>query len=449
MRSLHSYYSGLTRETIMDPAFDRPEIVISGITFQNGEDEYHSGGLVIEAYNYAVTVKDCIIKNNSSDSGIGGGLSIIAPFNLTIENNQILGNILRPQWISWGTPENPQEGWDCRGGGLSVRDAWNGYLIRNNIVADNVAEGSSSKGGGMWLPSLCSSPIPGSLINNTICRNSAWQGGGLHFSDIPLGRFNLYNNIIRSNNANSGDGSDDLFFAAPPDLSENWLPTFSLFNNNYSRALGTSAYSGDNMDEDPRFVDPDHQNYHLAADSPMRDRGRNAVPDPPGLPEYDYEGQARVNGDVVDIGADEYHRAMPLKRKRHAILRIWCNGRHGAVLVKPASMVKMMISLVANDDKGKPSKVFIIMSSAAGRYFLSKKRWTQKRAIYYDGPLKDIPPTDLPIPLPLTEKGTYTFWFGVEFEDRLEITAIGKRSLLVQLSDTVICHPLIRTRKLR
>ena len=90
--SLHPNYTDLPYETVSDPEFDRPQIVVSGITIQNGDYEHLSGGLDIYAHKYDVTVKDCIIKNNSSGEGRGGGLSITAAFNLALENNQIYDN---------------------------------------------------------------------------------------------------------------------------------------------------------------------------------------------------------------------------------------------------------------------------------------------------------------------------------------------------------------------
>ena len=73
-----------------------------------------------------------------------------------------------------------------------------------------------------------------------------------------------------------------------------------------------SGYPGEgNIDEDPLFVDAYNGDFHLGAGSPCIDAGTNDAPDPPGLPEYDFEGDPRImdgnnDGDpVVDMGVDE------------------------------------------------------------------------------------------------------------------------------------------------
>ena len=54
--------------------------------------------------------------------------------------------------------------------------------------------------------------------------------------------------------------------------------------------------------------------------SPCIDIGTTAVPDPPGLPTTDFEGDLRVLGAAPDIGADEHPYVrriyLPLVTKR-------------------------------------------------------------------------------------------------------------------------------------
>lgn len=447
--SLHPSHTDLPYETVMDPEFDRPRIVVSGITFQNGDYEYESGGLNIDAYYYAVTVKDCIIRNNSSGSSRGGGLSISGAFNLVIENNQILDNTIRERLITRGTHDDPVTAMESRGGGIFVWNAWNGVIIRNNIIAGNLAEGDSSEGGGMYLVFGCGKTAQ--LINNTIYRNLANEGGGIHFTDIPSpgGTINLYNNIIYANTATGGVGSADLCFWMHPDIAEGWRITVNAYNNNFSHALGTISASGDNLDTDPLFVDPVADDFHLAPGSPMINAGRNVVPDPPGLPEHDFEGNGRVNGGTPDIGADEYYLGVGGARKMSASLDIRGDGKDGPIVKKPLAKVKLTISLAANDDKGKKSTLSIVMNSPIGRFFLSKKGWIKEKAVYYQGPLKDILPLDLPIPPPLAKEGNYEFWFGMEIQRQMpmQIKTVKKISSKTLLSDSVVFHVAGKNKK--
>ena len=70
--------------------------------------------------------------------------------------------------------------------------------------------------------------------------------------------------------------------------------------------------SGNNVDSNPLLVDPANNDFHLQPTSPMIDAGTTAVPEPPGLPTIDFEGDPRISGVAPDIGADEFVRkAMP------------------------------------------------------------------------------------------------------------------------------------------
>jgi hypothetical protein len=53
---------------------------------------------------------------------------------------------------------------------------------------------------------------------------------------------------------------------------------------------------------DPGFADPVTYDVHLLGTSSCIDAGYDSAPS---LPDFDYEGQPRIIGDHVDIGADE------------------------------------------------------------------------------------------------------------------------------------------------
>jgi hypothetical protein len=53
---------------------------------------------------------------------------------------------------------------------------------------------------------------------------------------------------------------------------------------------------------DPLFVDPLIDDFHLSSSSPCIDIGKN---DANGIPATDFEGDDRIVGDYVDLGADE------------------------------------------------------------------------------------------------------------------------------------------------
>jgi hypothetical protein len=58
-----------------------------------------------------------------------------------------------------------------------------------------------------------------------------------------------------------------------------------------------------NIDEDPLFIDPNNGDYHLRWDSPCVDAGEPGAVG--GTDEVDIDGEPRVMGGRVDMGADE------------------------------------------------------------------------------------------------------------------------------------------------
>ena len=68
--------------------------------------------------------------------------------------------------------------------------------------------------------------------------------------------------------------------------------------------VGEPGYDGinHNISADPQFVNPAAGDYHLAANSPAIDAGNN---NQPGLPAFDIDGDLRIIGLAVDMGADE------------------------------------------------------------------------------------------------------------------------------------------------
>ncbi len=75
-------------------------------------------------------------------------------------------------------------------------------------------------------------------------------------------------------------------------------------NNIYGTLIGTTTSATGNLDVNPRFVFPGGGDFHLLADSPAIDAGLDTLPG--GLPVTDVEGNPRLNGAHVDIGAYEY-----------------------------------------------------------------------------------------------------------------------------------------------
>ena len=79
--------------TISDsnPYLTNSEIIVSGITFRNGNAPNDAGGLNIIAPDYNITVRDCIFINNTG-CGQGGGLYLTSDKSVILENCVAMNN---------------------------------------------------------------------------------------------------------------------------------------------------------------------------------------------------------------------------------------------------------------------------------------------------------------------------------------------------------------------
>lgn len=237
-----------------------------------------------------LNLRNCLLKSNSE-----GGAYLFSPEgHITVERCSFLSN----------TFANGQ------GGGLYAH-TMTSFFLRNCVFIGNQATGDGQgKGGGFYgvFDPVTTEDIE--IVNNTFVDNSsATTGGGIY-----LGMWgntttvSIFNNIIRSNLANEGgNDGDDLYIDTDQvifDLFHNDLGDNAEVASGQSEDLvvtntGNYGYSA-NIAEDPLFGD----GVHLSALSPCINAGNDGAPH---LPPTDYEGEDRIAGPNVDIGADEFH----------------------------------------------------------------------------------------------------------------------------------------------
>ncbi len=205
------------------------------------------------------------------------------------------------------------------GGAGSVLELSNvNLLFSNNIVQQNMAGMFSGignkKGGGLYIDSSGSKL---KLFNNTVYANSsAVEGGGVYIKTDNDQEVTLANNIFWQNytlgNKNSGY---DVY------IDNN--TSVSLLNNDYSYLFVKDndliTLSG-NIDNDPVFENPYTGNLHLSPDSPCIDAG--LVLDDPDFSKIkeDIDGDKRVEGNSVDIGADEFVEGQSKPKDKEIII---------------------------------------------------------------------------------------------------------------------------------
>jgi VWFA-related protein len=178
----------------------------------------------------------------------------------------------------------------------------NGYNYTSTLV-NNRFEGnfSTDQGGGAYLISLTTT-----LTNNSFANNEALHGAGLALElNSETADTDLANNLFWNNAALLS--ADDLWIDNDPDNDGTASP-LELMHNDFDQTQPASlvvtlpiSIDPSNLDAvDPLFAD---DLLHLSDGSPAIDAGNDAASE---LPATDMDGEARILGAAVDIGADEY-----------------------------------------------------------------------------------------------------------------------------------------------
>jgi parallel beta-helix repeat protein len=181
--------------------------------------------------------------------------------------------------------------------------------VRNNFIFNNHIAGIAMGG----YDTERGSTENCTIVNNTLFNNDTQEDGNGEL----LIQFDTRNNVIKNNifyanndqslligniyTQNSGNVIDyNIYFtpAGPNDSEWQWK------NISYQ---GFAAYqAGTGNDAHSQFIDPKLANLslpdlHLQVTSPARNAGQNL----PDVGELDIDGQPRIQGGMVDIGADE------------------------------------------------------------------------------------------------------------------------------------------------
>ena len=173
----------------------------------------------------------------------------------------------------------------------------------NQVTSDPSYPFQDGEGGGIYI-----GPGQVSVINTMITENAAPKSGAIY------GQFTLLGCTVTANETISkcdscgaarmwGTFMNGIIHGnVNGDLGSPFGPT--VLYSNVDTMNGLPFPGEGNINTDPLFVDPDNGDYHLSIDSPCVDAG-----DPEFVPqegETDIDGQPRLVGERVDMGADEF-----------------------------------------------------------------------------------------------------------------------------------------------
>ncbi|MHC4497899.1 MAG: S8 family serine peptidase [Planctomycetota bacterium] len=230
--------------------------IIRGFTITNGRGV--KGG-AIYCERSSPTIDNCRIINCSSVGSLpdAGGLYFYYYCDPVIKNCVISGNS------------------GFRGAGIYFYKYCNPQIL-NCLITDNHA---NDYGGGVGCKSNCSIYT----ANSTFSNNTASSGGAIH--NGTNSNVTVVNCILWENLPN-----------------QIWVPSTAAVT--FSDVQG--GYTGQgNIDQDPLFVNPANDDYHLQQKSPCFNSGNPATNPEPN--EVDIEGDARIRYGRVDMGADELY----------------------------------------------------------------------------------------------------------------------------------------------
>ncbi len=223
-------------------------------------DGNQSGTVVIVPSGATLNTRiDGFIIRNGSNGGISCSSS--SPM---IVNNRIIGNIA------------------SAGGGIYCYSS--SPMIADNIIISNVAT-SSSGGGGIYCKS--GSPM---IINNIITSNHASIGAGIRSS---MSNITMINTIVAFNASG--------VYATGGTITFRYNCVYGNVGYNYSGISDPTGING-NISVDPQLTSLAYGNLHLQPNSPCVNTGDNTATQSGWV---DMDGQPRIIGGHVDIGADE------------------------------------------------------------------------------------------------------------------------------------------------
>jgi len=258
-----------------------PDSKLAGVTITNGYA--FLGGAIYCYNNSSPSISNCRIVNNRGV--FGGGITCANPGSVpTISNCQIRGNSAI-----------------VGGGAMYCNGA--SPVIKNCVIS-----GNSAAQGGAFYGHNPGSPV---LTNCTVAGNNASQrAGGLYC--YTASNLATAGTVLWQDAAQYGAELLVANMGTPTSVSVSYCDVDNSAANVIAETGCTVVWGQGNINLDPCLVQIGQTtagttstagDYHLLSDSPCVDAGDAAYAAAPA--EVDIDGDARISGGRIDIGADE------------------------------------------------------------------------------------------------------------------------------------------------
>ena len=302
--------------------------ILDGLTIIDGNSTNGAG--IYVSSSYSPVIRNCVITRNSSSSSGGGFYSAGNP---TISGCTITGN---------SAPY---------GGGIYIYQG--SITINNSFIAAN---SSQINGAGVYISS---SSAVGMLAKYcTFAGNkTAGTGGGVYMassSSSLSGFYDIFWGNTDSGGAASSTAQIKPYYSTWADLLYSCIQDADA--NDANIPFGGTANG--NIDDDPLFVrepndggdgwgvgnNDDYGDLHLTKNSPCIDTG-NPLCKPTNL--TDIDGQPRVMGQAIDMGADEYGKIIIVTKPKTG--DVWATGSKRLIKWAPSGVSTVDILFSADN----------------------------------------------------------------------------------------------------